>query len=1507
MNTHKLSPLDSSLKILSTNSDAQKKRTPYLYHILMCAEKYPTKTHIEDVSKAKAETEKLDDKCQEVMNLFSVEHEHLLYKPCIYRYPLAKLAKGQVTISKRLEVNQFGVLDDVGIPFKFQPTVDPESKESMFLYGLDLKKTSTTDKYGYYILLSKPMEFLFYFLRFTVDGKDYLVKELVNDFRKSSKEYDFSEFTQKIWKIINYLLKKGTKSTKTFLPLMFIKLDYEGKVESEATEIIPTIKEICEMQDYQEKTSLPLHDSIARYFAFLLLHHPKDFIDLPKNTWFADSQKIAANILSISKLNMDKTCAEPILFMLLETSSGWDRVNKIGLLKLYILNAKDFTTLIKNTLNFVKELSEILESDKFLTNVTEKLATQAKEENIWPLKILHEVKGDISEGSYMRIAKKLVNYSKSIQEIEELYKIACTSDDEDLWRDCEFAVHDALKEMPLKSLLQEIISMKTTRRMVKNSRICEEFQNKFERQPLKIILDLSNEIKPVLKEFPSLMKFLFQRATKFVSNAEELSLLGEFYEIYCEFLVENDDYWGEEGPIDIIKSSICQVIQFTTTIKEVLGHFEHILTSCRELSRRSKELCNFLWEKAFIKYGEEDLFKGLSVVSQLGTAEVKSTYTTNLMRKVASNTLHDKEFEHLVSLLFPGESTMIDLTDPLMDHVFSQLIERLQLPEDIFSVISQLDKYHAWAKILCFQNGERYKKVTQYQHIRELISLAATEISSLCCTISEASKLAELEKHQFEVFQENYINKIDAKMNCMDSFSVIQEIYHEAISSKQHMENLLTKYLSRAVDYSDAQNEYDLYCQTLPSVLVKDYKNCTFNRPFKAVSEKIFNISTSKLFDRKFNENLLQKSPTVEDVLESLQCALIQMEEEIKAKLVAQEPVSAEFLEQMLSEIKAYEEKEDEIKILAQSFGLEEIQKESLLQFINVMRKKDEFLKHAEIILRFAEMKKFLHTDMMIQGQKDMEKKLLKNKAAYTHMVQVFKQIQEAYSKIFGDTKLLEVLEIYGKEGRLLEFVASKDENEIRTMIEKMGDFGDLIIKASEIAYLFELRTLFDSITLVREETLKDTLEALQNKLQDPNYPDIVYKIGFCKEQLSLLEQLASQTEALGAIIKNVATKGVVRISLKRSSYTAILTMGGNHQMRGVKIDEAIRIRDRLQLILKAGEITHSDEGQWTSPDMRGYQTQFIEVVDLVEEIIITLQSLFRKGYPQLGKWYGIDCHNKEELLKEKQKLKEFEVQWDKAIREAYNKNYVLTSFYGRQFNQLLNYLGKKPRAADPGVCSLLRHIFGKDYRLLSFNDFNSQKNENLDELLQDLGDYLAFKLPPCTKDFSLLQKENKIKKRILVVTSPTNLIEIACTLYLRKTAELPTLSNCLYCHKNTSIEEVYAFIRRYIQCPTKELFSILRIEDLDGVYQESFLQFLTSAYQERNVSAVLAVLVADIDAPIAKQLTTLGFFQENIRVYDESTLDKYFQEKVTSKTHIVASDQAGIGKSRWISQQHEN
>ena len=346
------------------------------------------------------------------------------------------------------------------------------------------------------------MEFLFYFLRFSADGKDDLVKELVNDFSKNSEEYHYSEFTQKIWKIINYLRKKDPKSTKIFLPLKFIKLDYEGKVGSESTEIIPRIKEVCSKQEYQEKTNHPLHESVARYFVFLILHHPKDFVDLPKNTWFADSQKIASNILSISKLNLDKTCAEPILLMLLETSSSWDRVNKIELLKLYSLFARDFTALIKNTRNFVKELSEILESDKFLTNVTEKLATQAKEESIWPLKILHEVKGDISEGSYMRIAKKLVNYIKSIQEIEELYKIACTSDDEDLWIICEAAIHKALKDMSLKSLLREIFSMKTTRKPGMSSKICEEFQNKFEKKPLKKILNLSKEIKPVLKEFP---------------------------------------------------------------------------------------------------------------------------------------------------------------------------------------------------------------------------------------------------------------------------------------------------------------------------------------------------------------------------------------------------------------------------------------------------------------------------------------------------------------------------------------------------------------------------------------------------------------------------------------------------------------------------------------------------------------------------------------------------------------------------------------------------------------------------------------------------------------------------------------------------------------------------------------------------------------------------------------------------------------------------------------------
>ena len=82
---------------------------------------------------------------------------------------------------------------------------------------------------------------------------------------------------------------------------------------------------------------------------------------------------------------------------------------------------------------------------------------------------------------------------------------------------------------------------------------------------------------------------------------------------------------------------------------------------------------------------------------------------------------------------------------------------------------------------------------------------------------------------------------------------------------------------------------------------------------------------------------------------------------------------------------------------------------------------------------------------------------------------------------------------------------------------------------------------------------------------------------------------------------------------------------------------------------------------------------------------------------------------------------------------------------------------------------------------------------------------------------------------------------------------------------------------------------------------------FLLKAYQEGNISAVLAVLVADIDAPIAKQLTTLGFFQESIKLCDEDTLDSFFQIQTTSKTRIIKSDQGGIGKSRWIFHQHEN
>ena len=289
---------------------------------------------------------------------------------------------------------------------------------------------------------------------------------------------------------------------------------------------------------------------------------------------------------------------------------------------------------------------------------------------------------------------------------------------------------------------------------------------------------------------------------------------------------------------------------------------------------------------------------------------------------------------------------------------------------------------------------------------------------------------------------------------------------------------------------------------------------------------------------------------------------------------------------------------------------------------------------------------------------------------------------------------------------------------------------------------------------------------------------------------------------------------------------------------------------------------------------------------------------------------YAIDCKS-EDLQTEKEKYEALEHEWDEKVQEAYQGSYLLTYLYGRHFKKLLDYLQKSKKVASQEGQSILRYIFGERYKTLEFDDFPFE-NPKHDVLLPDLGEYLESKanlrdsMKLLSSPNSVLANPNSIRTKILVVSSAANLIENTCTLYLHKTDMLPNLCSCLYCHKGTSVEEIYAFVRRYLQCPGKSLFTVLRIEELDTSSQEAFIKYLAQHDQSgKKIYSQLAILIADIDAPIAKQLKTLGFSLENVKAYDENALDKYFQERLPSKVHIVTSERAGMGKTQWISQKN--
>jgi len=254
------------------------------------------------------------------------------------------------------------------------------------------------------------------------------------------------------------------------------------------------------------------------------------------------------------------------------------------------------------------------------------------------------------------------------------------------------------------------------------------------------------------------------------------------------------------------------------------------------------------------------------------------------------------------------------------------------------------------------------------------------------------------------------------------------------------------------------------------------------------------------------------------------------------------------------------------------------------------------------------------------------------------------------------------------------------------------------------------------------------------------------------------------------------------------------------------------------------------------------------------------------------------------------------------------NKKY-LRYIYGRQFNIIYNYLFNIDD--DKKIIPFLKFVANIELKSNKFN-YNWKKisQDYFENVIINFNDFIKKVLKENNLSLRKIYNKALIKKKPKLeneeykgfyVYSCNKVEKEIIQLYIYLTENIPISQNILLCNKNTSNEEITAFLYRAILCKFNSCFVIGGIESLKFNQKNYFIEILNQILLDvkGNFESCLIIFSSENSSDIYKSLDSIKYkktFHSNI----EKDLEKIKIDKL-DKITIVTSDRAGIGKSTKI------
>ena len=360
-----------------------------------------------------------------------------------------------------------------------------------------------------------------------------------------------------------------------------------------------------------------------------------------------------------------------------------------------------------------------------------------------------------------------------------------------------------------------------------------------------------------------------------------------------------------------------------------------------------------------------------------------------------------------------------------------------------------------------------------------------------------------------------------------------------------------------------------------------------------------------------------------------------------------------------------------------------------------------------------------------------------------------------------------------------------------------------------------------------------------------------------------------------------------------------------------ITMDNLLELRDRVQLTKKV-------TGDKQEIELLEKYKKFIEIVTEIYNLYGLIQDIYKSGYPETisieitinnyepqFNGCGLESNKYSDFFS---KLKDILTEIRKQIKISYKDSPIIRFIYGRLFNLIYNSYTKKEKENNK-ISSFLKFMSNNLIKEENIN-FTNQKTENIyDDLIKNSINYIEQILEKNKLNINDIMKQNLIsqnKKDIefkgIYIYKCEELEKELFQLYKYLTNQTPAAQAILLCNKETTTEELTAFLYRAILCDFNSCFIIAGVELLEFDKKSILLEILNdlNAYftdGELKQKSCLIIAYTNSASDIVKSLETLKY--KKILDISKKHLENLKIEN--SKVEIISSDQSGVGKSTQI------